>query len=404
MDLFIASLKALAAWVVFATVCWYVFRLGALLKTRLLAWLTRFAARRNFRGVIALFWTQIARFFISVARIGIGIVLFVQLSFLVSYTFSLYPATRGISTTLLDSLTRAAESIWEGFVQYLPNLAVLFVIAFICYYLVKMLRVFFTGVERGDIHIHGFFPDWAVPTLELCRFLLIVFALVVSFPYLPGSGTGALQGVSIFFGVLLTFGSSSAVSNAVAGVFITYMRPYQMGDRIQIGDTLGDVIEKNLLVTRLKTIKNVEVTIPNAMVLSSQIVNLSAEARTQGLILNTAVTIGYDAPWQRVHELLIGAARATEHVLETPAPFVLQTALNDFNVSYEINAYTDQPNLTHIIYSELHANIQEKFNQGGIEIMSPNYFALRDGNTVTIPEPHRPPGYSAPSFRLKQTS
>ena len=403
MQLFIAVLKTVAAWLLFAVECWFVFRFGPILRARILGRLSRFAAERHLRGVVSLFWTQIARFMISLVRIALGLLLLVQLSFLLSYTFSLFPLTQGISTTLLDALVGAFESIWNGFVDYLPNLAMLFVIGSICYYLTKLFKIFFLGIERGDLHVSGFYPDWAQPTFDLVRFLLIAFALVVSFPYLPGSGTGALQGVSIFFGVLLTFGSSSAVSNAVAGVFITYMRPYKIGDRIRVGDTFGDVIEKNLLITRIRTIKNVEVTVPNGTVLSSQIINLSAEAKTNRLILNTSVTIGYDAPWRTVHELLIAAARATEHVLESPAPFVLQTALNDFNVSYEINAYTDQPNLSHLIYSELHANIQEKFNQGGVEIMSPNYFALRDGNTVTIPEADRPAGYDAPSFRVKKT-
>ena len=173
------------------------------------------------------------------------------------------------------------------------------------------------------------------------------------------------------------------------------------GDRVKIADTIGDIIEKSILVTRVRTIKNVEIIIPNSMILNSHIMNYSAQAKGAGLILNTSVTIGYDAPWRTVHELLISAALKTSGVLAQPKPFVLQTALNDFNVSYQINAYTDRPNDMFQIYSDLHQNIQDEFNRGGVEIMSPNYFALRDGNTVTIPEENRPEGYDAPNFRVK---
>jgi small-conductance mechanosensitive channel len=173
-----------------------------------------------------------------------------------------------------------------------------------------------------------------------------------------------------------------------------------MGDRVRIGETVGDITEKTLLVTRVRTIKNVEITIPNGTVLSSQVVNFTTLAAEHGLILNTTVTIGYDAPWARVHELLIEAARRTEHILSEPAPFVLQTALNDFYVSYELNAYTDRPDVMAATYSQLHQHIQDAFNEGGVEIMSPHYGALRDGNATTIPAAHLPADYRAPAFRV----
>jgi len=184
---------------------------------------------------------------------------------------------------------------------------------------------------------------------------------------------------------------------------LTYMRPFRVGEYVKIADSTGDVLEKNLLVTRLRTVKNVEVVIPNGAVLGNQILNYSAMARKRGLILNTTVTIGYDAPWRTVHELLNCAARQTDGILADPPPFVLQTALNDFNVSYQLNAYTDRPNDMVDIYSRLHENIQDSFNRAGVEIMSPSYYALRDGNTVTIPESDRPPDYNAPSFRVRNS-
>jgi small-conductance mechanosensitive channel len=178
------------------------------------------------------------------------------------------------------------------------------------------------------------------------------------------------------------------------------MRPFQLGDRIKIADTTGDVMEKTLLVTRIRTIKNVDVTIPNAMVLSSHLINYSSSSKDHGLILHSSVSIGYDAPWQKVHELLIAAARTTTHLLAQPEPFVLQTSLNDFYVTYEINAYTDQPNLMATIYAELHQNIQDTFNEAGVEIMSPHYTQLRDGNKTAIPDQYLPKSYQTPGLRI----
>ena len=246
----------------------------------------------------------------------------------------------------------------------------------------------------------GFYQDWAMPTYKIARFLVIAFALVMAFPYLPGSDSPAFKGVSIFLGVLFSLGSSSAVANVVAGVILNYTRAFSIGDRVRIGDVEGDITYKTLLVTHIRTIKNVEITLPNSTVLSGAILNFSTAAKDSALILHTSVTIGYDAPWRRIHELLISAASATQHILKDPQPFVLQTALNDFYVSYQINAYTDHPSKMALIYSDLHQNIQDKFNEGGVEIMSPHYSQLRDGNTVTIPETYRPTDYTAPGMRI----
>jgi small-conductance mechanosensitive channel len=178
-------------------------------------------------------------------------------------------------------------------------------------------------------------------------------------------------------------GSSSAISNIVAGVVLTYMRPFKMGDRVKIADTMGDVIEKSLLITRIRTTKNVNITIPNSMVLASHIINYSSSAQDLGLILNTQVTIGYDTPWKKVHELLINAAKKTESILKNPAPFVLQISLNDFTITYEINAYTQDSNSMANLYSRLHENIQNEFNEAGVEILSPDYTVYRKDQKIT---------------------
>ena len=300
--------------------------------------------------------------------------------------FSFFPWTRGLANTIFTWTLTPLAGVWNAFIAYLPNLFAIAVIVVVFYYLLKFIRLLFTGMERGALALPGFHRDWAMPTYKIVRFLVIVFAAVVVFPYLPGSQTPAFRGISIFLGVLVSFGSSSAIANVVAGVVMTYMRPFQLGDRVKIADTVGDIVEKTLLVTRVRTIKNVDVTVPNAMVLSSHIINYSSTAKEGGVILHTGVTIGYDAPWRKVHDLLISAAEATDGILAKPKPYVLQTALDDFYVRYEINAYTDNPNVMARTYSVLHQNIQDKFNEAGVEIMSPHYRAERDGNEITIPK------------------
>ncbi len=177
------------------------------------------------------------------------------------------------------------------------------------------------------------------------------------------------------------------------------MRAFRIGDRVKIGEVTGDIIEKTLLVTRVRTIQNEVVSIPNSTVMSNHTINYSVEAAEKGLIIHTTVTIGYDAPWRQVHQLLIDAALSSDMIEADPKPYVLQTSLDDYYVSYQINAHTKSPNKQALIYSSLHANIQDIFNKAGVEIMSPHYKALRDGNETTIPAAHLPKDYSAPVFR-----
>jgi small-conductance mechanosensitive channel len=332
-------------------------------------------------------------------RVFLTIVLFY---FYIPLVFSFFPWTQGYAGTLFGYLAYPFKAVGSAILDYLPNLFYLAVIAVVTYYTVKLIRIVFNEIDRGNLVLPGFYQDWAMPTFKIVRFLFIMFALVMAFPYLPGSESPAFKGVSIFLGVLFSLGSTSAVANVVTGVILNYTRAFSIGDRVRIGDVEGDITYKTLLVTHIRTIKNVEITLPNSTVLSGAILNFSTAAKDSALILNTSITIGYDAPWRRVHELLISAAKTTNHILENPPPFVLQTALNDFYVSYQINAYTDHPHEMAQIYSDLHQNIQDKFNEGGVEIMSPHYSQLRDGNTVTIPENYRPADYTAPGLRITQ--
>lgn len=234
------------------------------------------------------------------------------------------------------------------------------------------------------------------------RVLIIALTVVFAFPFIPGSSSPAFQGVTVFLGLLISLGSTSVIANIMAGIVLTYTHAFSIGDRVQIGATIGDVVDRSLLVTTVRTIKNEDVTIPNNVVLSGHIVNYTQESTQQGLILFTSVTIGYDTPWREVHKALITAAAATPGILETPEPFVLQTALNDFYVSYQVNAYTKEPEHMATIYSALHQNIQDKFNEAGLEILSPHYNQLRDGNRKAVPEEYLPKGYKTPGLRIEK--
>jgi small-conductance mechanosensitive channel len=334
---------------------------------------------------------------VKVIRVAVVVIL---LFWYIPLVFSFFPWTEGFANRLFDYVATPLRALWVAVTGYIPNLFYLAVIVVATRYGLRFVRLFFDGLERGTLQFRGFYPEWARPTYKIVQVLVFAFALVVAFPYLPGSESSAFKGVSVFLGVLLSLGSAGAIGNVVAGVVLTYMRPFAIGDRVRIADTVGDVIERTLLVTRVQTPKQVEITIPNAMVLASHIINYSAAAQDGGVILHTSVTIGYDAPWRKVHELLIAAAGHTEGVLPEPKPFVLQTALNDFYVSYELNVYTERPNEMPRIYSDLHQHIQDAFNEAGVEIMSPHYGALRDGNRIAMPDAYVPKTYQTPGWRF----
>ncbi len=299
--------------------------------------------------------------------------------------FSIFPFSRGWATMLFGLVWEPLKGIFISIWDYLPNLFSILVIFFVMKYVIRFVKYIFSEIESEHLRVAGFHADWAKPTFSIVRFLLYAFSFVLIFPKLPGSDSNIFKGVSVFLGVLFSLGSSSAIANMIAGLVITYMRPFKIGDRIKIGDLTGDVIEKNMLVTRMRTIKNEEITIPNSAVLSGNTINYSTLADNNGLIIHTTVTIGYDVPWKEMHQVLIDAALRTEMIMKEPKPFVLQTSLDDFYVSYQINAYTKDPSRQAYIYSELHKNIQDVCNENGIEIMSPHYNAARDGNYSAIP-------------------
>ena len=353
----------------------------------------------NFKGIEVLSATRIESAVILVLKSFRIFVVLLCLYFFLPLILSFFPETRQIGATIFDYLLTPFTSIFFTVIQYIPNFFYIFVIVVIARYILKLISYVFKLIERGDLKFDWFYDDWAHPTYQIVRFLVIITALISAYPYIPGSSSEAFQGVGLVLGAIISFASSSAISNIVAGVILTYTRAFRLNDRIKVGETVGDVVEKTLLVTRVKTIKHVVITIPNSLVMGSQIINYSTSAAEgRGVILHTSVTIGYDVPWKQVESLLIAAALAVDNLQKEPSPFVLQTSLDDWYVAYEINAYTKVPELMAVTYSELHKQIQEKFDAAGVEIMSPHYMTLRDGNASTVPSVLGAPGYVAPAF------
>ena len=327
-----------------------------------------------------------ANLLVFLAGIGRYILMGIQLVITVPLIFIIFPQTEGLAYRLLGYIWNPIRNIFVDIIDYIPNLFTIVVIWYAVKYLVRMVLYLAREIEAGRLKLNGFYPDWAMPTFHIVRFLLYAFMIAMIYPYLPGSKSGVFQGISVFVGLIVSLGSSTVIGNIIAGLVITYMRPFKMGDRIKLNDTTGDIIEKTPLVTRIRTPKNEVVTVPNSFIMSSHTVNYSTSAREYGLIIHSEVSIGYDVPWRQVNQILIDAALNTPGVVDDPRPFVLETSLSDWYPVYQINAYIKEAHKMAQIYSDLHQTIQDKFNEAGIEIMSPHYMAVRDGNETTIPK------------------
>ncbi|WP_167606563.1 mechanosensitive ion channel family protein [Maribellus sediminis] len=330
-------------------------------------------------------------FLLKVVKVAIWVlILFLYLPLL----FGFLPWTKGLVSDFYGFISVPIKQILNGLWVFISQkLIYIIFIYFIAKYLLRVISYVSQEIETGKLKVKGFHQEWAKPTYKIVRVLVLAFTLVFMWPFIPGSGSDAFKGVSIFLGVLFSLGSTSAIANIVAGIVITYMRPFQIGDRVKIGETVGDVMEKNLLVTRLKTLKNEDVTIPNSTIINTHLWNYSKNASNLGIILHTTVTIGYDVPYTVVNDLLIKAAKNTPNLSRDFKPFVLQKSLSDFYIEYELNVYTKQPGKMMQFYSDIHKSILDEFNKAGVEIMSPHYTAMRDGNASTIPgsAPTEPP-------------
>jgi len=313
---------------------------------------------------------------------------------------SLFPWTRPLHAQVANWFVDPLRVMGEGILEAIPNLIFLVILVLILRWTIGLIRLFFDAVERGSVTVAGFEAEWARPTFKIVRLLVIMLGVVVAYPYIPGSSSAAFKGVSIFAGIVFSLGSSSVISNLIAGFAMTYRRGFRIGDRVKIGDVVGEVADIRLQVTHIRTPKNEEVVVPNSMILNGEITNYSTLAKSRGLILHTTIGIGYETPWRQVEAMLKLAAERVEGLLRQPPAFVLQTALGDFCITYELNVYCDRPQAMPQLYSELHRSILDVFNEYGVQIMTPAY----EGDPEQPKVVTRDQWYTAPATTPPETS
>ncbi|MNU85857.1 Miniconductance mechanosensitive channel MscM precursor [compost metagenome] len=363
--------------IIFSILVFFINRLKKYGTNRLLTERTERIKDVKIKNYVLVTSVQKTRIFINtinIARWGlIVLIAFIMLPIV----FSVFPFTQSWASNLIGLFTKplkkAVFAIWD----YIPNLITVFVILFVMRYAVRFVKYIFNEIDKGKLEVNGFHREFAMPTFTIVRFLLHAFTLVLIFPYLPGANSDIFKGISVFIGVLFSLGSSSAISNIIAGLVITYMRPFRIGDRITIADKTGVVIEKSPLVTRLRTIKNEEITIPNSSILSGNTVNYSTFSE-EGICFQVELTVGYEEPWQRIHELLLNIPPRIARVNQLPAPFVLQKKLDDFYVLYELNVYISKSGEIELAKSEIYQHILNDFLAAGIEMNGPHLFAKLD--------------------------
>lgn len=327
-------------------------------------------------------------------RAAYVVLVVLTLYFSLDFILGLFPWTRGFATSLFGLILNPLQEMGEGLLATIPDLFWLAVLYFVARYILGLMQVFFRGIESGSVKLASFERDWAWPTYRILRLVVVIFALVMAYPHIPGSDSAAFKGISVLLGLVISLGSTSIIGNIIAGYSLTYRRPFKIGDWIKINDTVGEVTEIRVLTTRLRSRKNEEVVIPNTSVLNGEVVNYSTRAREQGLILHTTVGIGYETPWRQVDAMLKLAAARTPGLLQEPEPFVLKTALADFAVTYELNVHCAEPMSMPKLYTALHENILDVFNEYDVAIMTPAYEA-------DTPEPKLVPKdrwYAAPAM------
>ncbi len=350
-------------------VFWVFRRLNSYLEGRFKLYMQKLEARskRIFKG--EQLWGTLQ----GVLRLLRGLIVIFLIYLFANFALSLFPQTRYTAHRLFQFVFGPFGSIVNALIDFIPDFLFLVVIFLITRYALRLAHGVFSAIDNKRLQIKGFETDWAWPTYRIVRMGTIIFALVIAYPFIPGSDSAAFKGVSVLLGVLFSLGSTSVISNVIAGYTMTYRRAFRIGDRVKIGDTVGDVTEMRILVTHLRTPKNEEVVIPNSTILNGEVTNYSTMARDQGVILHTTVGIGYDVPWRQVEAMLLLAADNTEGLLKEPVPFIRQKLLGDYAVNYELNAYCDNASKMMLMYTEMHRNIQDVFNENGVQIMSPAY-------------------------------
>ncbi len=381
---------ALAVAVLLLYLLWL--RVQMAVNSRLALWLARPAHSHlppvRIGGIQLLDERQLRQLLQWLRRTGHWALLLLISYLLIPLLLGLFPPTQSIAEGLRGHLLGMVAGLMAALVGAIPNLFCIALILALTALAIRASNAWFGEIARGRLQIPGFYPEWGVPTGRLVAGSLLLAGLVIAYPYVPGSGSRTFQGAGIFVGVLAALGSSAVATNVISGLMLIYTRAFREGDRVEINGVVGVVQDSALLVTRILTPRNELVSIPNATVIGASIINYSLAEREiqRPVALATTITIGYDVPWRQVHALMLGAAASVAGISEEPAPRVLQTSLNDFHISYELDACVRDVDRYRETLSELLAAIQDQFAAAGVEILSPGYHAVRDGSASTVPK------------------
>lgn len=374
----------------------------------LLLW---YGAYRSWRGVRRFYqrriienrsWVPLSwRRFIGAIEMRLYALLMILLAIValyvwLSWAFSLFPWTRVWGESLGEWSIRVIRDIAMSIVSALPGLMIVLIIVVITAFILKLLRVILDQVAAGRLQLPGIHPETVSATRKLISVVVWLFALSAAYPFLPGANSLAFKGISVFFGLMLTLGSAGVMNHAMSGLVLIYSRALRKGDVIRIADNEGQVSEIGMLATKIITRENYVVTVPNAVVVSGKITNLSAQSAEGGVNLTASVTIGYDTPWRQVHAMLELAAKRAKGIDLSQPPLVRQLSLMDWYIAYELQVRLVAGQSLADARNELHSNIQDVFNEFGVQIMSPNFVmqpkgAVMVGREDWYPAPAVPP-------------
>ena len=316
----------------------------------------------------------------------LGVVTLAACYLWLTFVLRQFPYTRPWGEALGDRLLATLAWVASGILTAMPGLFTVAIVVVVTRIVSRLVRAFFDAVQQGRIHVLGLEPDVARPTRQIVTVVLWIFALVVSYPYLPGSNTDAFRGVSVFVGLVLSIGSTGVVSQAMNGLILMYSGALRAGEYVKVGDVEGTVMHLGMLSTRIHTLTREMVTVPNSVMVAKETTNYSRLSNEAGVAINTTLTLGYDIPWRQVQAILELAAQRTEGIRKAPEPFVLQTALSDFYVAYKLIAFVEDPRSRPRILSELHTHILDLCNEHGIQILSPHYESDPKHPAIVPPE------------------
>ena len=329
---------------------------------------------------------RVAFFFVGVIRLFIIAILFF---ICISILFYIFPETKGVAYTLFSYVWHPVKEILGMIGGYFPKLVKIIIIYFCFKYLVRGVKYVTNEIAVGNLQISGFYADWAYPTYYILRFLLYSFMFIMIWPLLPDSDSGVFQGVSVFVGLIISLGSTTVIGNLMAGMVLTYMRSFRIGDQIKMNDVVGMVIEKTPFITRIRTRQNEIVAVPNSTVMSAQTINYTMSIEKQAILVTVELSVGYEIDKQEVRDLLLEAAAGAKGVLTHPKAFVLIPRLEDFYCLYQLNAYTKDIKTLARVQSNLNECIIDKFNEAGVELLSAHFMAQRDGSEIMMPPQYK---------------